>query len=176
MRVADIEILFDYLFWLRDRVLGAAAELPPDVFAATDTVTTRDLRATLVHELDVESSWRERLRAVGVGEPPPETELDPADYATVEGLVAHWRRDEVETRRYLASLTDELLAADSPVEGRTGYPLAAYLTHVVMHGVQEWSDAAVLLRRAGHPSGTLGFLDFWDTRLPAGTPEAEPQR
>ena len=62
------------------------------------------------------------------------------------------------------------------VEDRTGYPLSAYLTHVVMHGVQACSDAAVLLRRAGHPTGTLGFLDFWDARLPTDTPEAEPPR
>ena len=164
MRVADIETLFDYLFWVRDRILTAAAELDDEAFAATETVTTRDLRATLVHELDVESSWRERLRAVGTGEPAPETELQADDYASLEELASHWRRDETETRRYLAGLTDDELAVDSPIEGRTGYPLSVYLTHVVMHGIQECGDAAVLLRRAGHPTGTLGFLDYWDGR------------
>jgi uncharacterized damage-inducible protein DinB len=165
VRTTDLEALFDYLFWLRDRILAAASELPPEVFTSTLTVTTRDLRATLVHELDVESSWRERFEAVGSDDPPPETELHPTDYPTVDALVAHWRRDEAETRRFLAGLTDDQLAADSPVEDRPGYPLWTYLTHVVVHGIQECTDAAVLLTRAGRSPGNLGFLDYWDTRL-----------
>jgi uncharacterized damage-inducible protein DinB len=176
VRVADIETLFDYLFWVRDRILAAAAELDDEAFAATETVTTRDLRATLVHELDVESSWRERLRVIGTGEAAPETELHADDYASLEELAAHWRRDENETRRYLAALTDEELAVDSPVEDRTGYPLSVYLTHVVMHGIQECADAAVLVRQAGHPSDTLGFLDYWDWRRAQDSTGPGPER
>ena len=61
MDIADARLLIDHLYWMRDRVLTRAGE--PDV-ALTDPapVTTRDLRATLVHELDVEWSWRVRLQ------------------------------------------------------------------------------------------------------------------
>src|SRR6476469_2516998 len=78
------------------------------------------------------------------------TELDPLAYPSVDAVARHWRSASAETRRWLSELTDDELAADSPVEDRVAYPLLAYLLHVVLHGIEECEDATVLLRRAGH--------------------------
>lgn len=159
MRGPEVQALFGYLYWIRDRVLAAAAQLPPDAFRSTGSVTSRDLRGTLVHELDVESSWRARLTGG------TEVELDLARYPTVDALAEHWRRDEAEMRRWLSSLTDAALAAPPPGEREQRFPLWYYLVHVVSHGIQELEDAAVLLGPSGGSPRNVGFLDYADTTV-----------
>jgi uncharacterized damage-inducible protein DinB len=172
MRTTDLLTLFDYLAWLREQVMAAAGELPTDDFTSNEAVTPRDLRATLVHVIDVEASWRARLKAATSDPTAHATELDPLAYPSADAVATHWRADAAETRRWLSELTDEELAVDSPVEDRVGYPLWAYLLHVVLHGIEECEDATVLLRQAGHPRAGSGFLDFWDSRLTASGAEA----
>ena len=156
---AEIRKLFGYLYWIRDRVLAAAVEAGPDALTATLPGATRDLRATLVHELDVEASWRARLSG---GE---ETDLDPADYPTIGAIAEHWQRDEAEMQRWLATLTDEELAAPPPREANRSHPLWFYLVHVVSHGIQELEEAVVLLGPSGRSPRDLGFLDYADTTI-----------
>jgi uncharacterized damage-inducible protein DinB len=156
MRADDVRVLFDYLYWLRDRVLTAAAGVPVDEFTASAVVTTRNLRATLVHELDVQWSWRERLRTGSFG---PEPDLDPEDYPTVESIADRWHRDELEMRRWLAGLTDGQLAVPPPGEDAP-VPLWYYVMHLVSHAIQQFSDAAVLLTQAGQSPEDIGFLEF----------------
>ena len=81
MRKADVLHLLDYMYWVNGRLLDTADRLSTDQFAAPTTVTTRDLRATLVHELDVEWSWRLNLQGRLTED---EAELDPKDYPDVE--------------------------------------------------------------------------------------------
>jgi uncharacterized damage-inducible protein DinB len=164
MRQADIDGLFGYLYWLRDRALEEASRLPGDAFRSHDTVAYRDLRSTLVHELDVERSWRRRLR----GEPREawDADLAPDDYPDAASLATDWRRDEAEARDWLAGLTDDELAAPVIANGLEGFPLSTYLVHVVMHGVESFAAAAILLNRAGSAMGDVGFLDYIDTAGP----------
>ena len=159
MRSAEIRELFAYLYWIRDRVLTAAEEAGPDALLATRRGASRDLRATLVHELDVESGWRARLSGT------EEIDLDPADFPTIGSIAEHWRRDEAEMQRWLASLTDEALAAPPPRETDQSFPLWYYLVHVVSHGIQELEEAVVLLGESGRAPQNLGFLDFADTTI-----------
>jgi len=164
MHKTDIDALFGYLYWLRDRALEEASKLPSDAFLAPGTVAFRDLRATLVHELDVERSWRRRLR----GEPKEawDGDLPPEEYPDAASVGAHWRPDEAEARDWLAGLTDDDLAAPVTANGLEGFPLSTYLVHVVMHGVESFAAAAILLNRAGPSMGNVGFLDFVDVSGP----------
>ena len=163
MRVSEAVILFDHLYWVRDAILGAAARLPATDFASSDTVATRDLRSTLVHELDVQWSWRERLKGADWDAWGPDAELRADDYPTVASVAEHWDRDEAVMRAWLASLADADLDA-SPVRSEDTRPLWQYVMHLISHGIQQFSEAAVLLTRAGHSPGEIGFLEFVQRR------------
>jgi uncharacterized damage-inducible protein DinB len=169
-----IPFLFDYLYWLRDRVLATAAGLG-DGFAETPVVGTRDLRATLAHEIDVEIGWRGRLR----GEPPaawgPEAEVRPEHVPTLDAVRERWAAEEATTRAWLNGLSAADLAAPVTVNGLEGYPLESYLLHVVEHGVMELTDAAAILSAMGRSTGDLGVLDALDDLAPMprpGSPDA----
>src|SRR2546423_8580380 len=92
MRRQDLETLFGFSYWMKDRVLECAAKLTRAEFLAPSGVTTRDLRGTLVHTLDVESSWRAPLQ--GKPEEERKKELPVTDYPTPKALMDGWRRDE----------------------------------------------------------------------------------
>ena len=168
MRGSEISLLFDHLYWVRDRILANAA-LAPDAYTNPAPPTTRDLRATLVHELDVEWSWRERLRGIPFEFWGPDGELKATDYPTVQAVVEHWARDEAEMRSWLATLTDEGLNALWHVEKEPGQILWHHLMHLYTHGLQQFSDAATLLSMAGHSPGELDFLAYVEDRLRPGT-------
>lgn len=162
MNVADIVDLYGYNYWANARVLDAAARVEAARFVDPEAVTTRDLRGTLVHQLDVEWSWR--LRWQGVAE--ADVLRDEA-FPDVAALVARWRDDEREMRAYLATLDDETLARPFRLGSARPLPLWRFLFHVVNHGTQQRGDAAVLLTRYGHSPGGLDFADFARARLVA---------
>jgi uncharacterized damage-inducible protein DinB len=164
-----IPLLFDYLYWLRDRVLQAAAGLG-EAFAETPVVGTRDLRGTLAHEIDVEMSWRARLR----GEPPaawgPEVEIRPEHVPTLDAVRDRWATEESAMRAWLDGLSASDLAAPVTVNDLEGYPLAIYTLHVAEHGVMELTSAAAILAGIGRSTGDLGVLDALDDLSPLPRP------
>ena len=160
MRPTDIALLFDHLYWMRDRILAAADA--PGVPLSTDAhATIRDLRATLVHELDVEWSWRVRLAAQNPTEfSPDDEELDPTDFETLAAIQSRWAEDEAEMRSWLATLDEAALEAPCRAERDAAHPFWAHLQHLYTHAIQQFSDCAVSLTLAGRSPGELDFLDF----------------
>ena len=169
-----IPLLFDYLFWVRDRVLAAAKGLDDDAFRNTPSVHGRDLRATLVHELDVEVGWRSRLRGMPERAWGDEAALDPEAYPSLASVAQHWRADEALTREWLAGLADAELGEPVLVNRLEGYPLSIYLLHIVEHGVEEMTSAGAILNEMGRPVGDIGVLDALDDLAPMPRPDRPP--
>lgn len=170
MSKLGVPLLFEYLFWLRDTVLRAAEGMDDEAFRATPEAHGRDLRATLVHEIDVELSWRGRLQGLPESAWGEEAGLDPERYPGLASVVAHWRAEEATTREWLATLTAEDLASPVTANRLEGYPLEIYLLHVVEHGVTELTSAAAILHELGRSAGELGVLNALDDLAPLPRP------
>jgi uncharacterized damage-inducible protein DinB len=169
MRADEVTLLLDHLYIVRDRIL-AAAERTSSTLVDPAAPTIRDLRTTLVHELDVEWSWRERLDG-----PDPTTfgdaiaELTVDDLPDLGSITDRWRADEAEMRAWIARLGDDGLAGPCRAEDPSRHPLWYHVMHLYTHAIQQFSDAAVLLTRAGQSPGELDFLDFIERREAGGS-------
>ena len=161
MRQPDIVTLFDYSYWATRQVLDTAAEISDEQFAAPSEVTWRGIRGTLVHTLDVERSWRGRLRR----EPKEswDRELRDDDYPTVQALAEYWERDEHEMRSWLQGLDDAALEAVVDLGGNDRFPLWYFLLHVITHSAQQRRDVVILLTGLGHPPPEIEFLNYGDS-------------
>ncbi|HEV8656143.1 MAG TPA: DinB family protein [Candidatus Limnocylindria bacterium] len=160
MRQREIATLFDFSYWAHRRILATAARLTDAQFTLRSVIVGRDLRATLVHTLDVECSWRLRLQRR------PEEEwrksLPITDYRNVAALADHWKRDEAEMRQWVASLDDESLVRSADLDPKEQYPVWYYLLHMVTHSQQHRAEAAQLLTQLGQSPGDIDFLDYAD--------------
>lgn len=160
MHQDDVVALFDYNYWANRQILAATAELPPEELTRPPMFTWRNLRDTLVFTLDVEGSWRARLR----GEPRErwDTSLRSEDYPTLTDLAEHWGRDEADMREWLQSLDDSTLSNIVDLGPKDRFPLWYFLMHIVTHSAHQRRDAALLLRAAGREPPELYFLYYAD--------------
>ena len=155
----DVAPLIDFMYWVNDRLLEAAERLSNEAYLASAGPTQRDLRSTLVHELDVEWSWRLALQGKTMEE--MGEELSAEDYPDVAALRDRWRRDEAEMRAWLAGFSEDDLAAEvTPVLTRRPLPLWQYLLHIVFHAAQQQADAATILTMAAESPGDIGYLEW----------------
>lgn len=163
MNGQDIQTLYGYNCWANRRILAASARLSPEQFAAPDGMNYGTLRGTLVHMLDTEYGWR-MLVQHSQGSPV----MAEADFPTVEALVQRWDAEEADMHAYLASLGDEDLAGSVRYTNDNGEPrervLWHVLVHIVNHGTQHRSEAAVILTNYDQSPGELDFPLFLNER------------
>lgn len=156
-----VRLLVEHLSWTNRRLLDAADRLPDGAWAAAEHVTTRDLRATLVHELDVEWSWRLALEGRPESEWGDAEDLAPTDFPTVASLRERWTVESEALREWVASLSDREFAEPfHPGLSSRPLPRWMFIQHLVSHGAQQAADAATLLSAAGASPGDIGFLEY----------------
>ena len=111
--------LFDYHYWARDRLLGAAQGMTAEEFGADCGFTYPNLRSMLTHTLVAETAWLTRMRDENAKrlEAPTEEGL-----GTIDALVARWAEVEAVQRSFLDGLKDEDLNRRMEYRMRDGTP------------------------------------------------------
>jgi uncharacterized damage-inducible protein DinB len=156
----DIRTLYDYNYWANARVLSAAIKLTAEQLTTPVRLSHGSLRGTLVHILGTEVVWRLRCQE-GVSPTALPTE---SEFPTLEILRSRWQTEERMLRGYLASLSEEALNAKVQYKTTKGVPFENVvwhvLLHVVNHGTQFRSEAAVALTEYSQSPGDLDMLVF----------------
>jgi uncharacterized damage-inducible protein DinB len=157
---AEIHSLFQYNHWANQRILQAAEHISPAQFLTPVPVSHASLRGTLVHILAAEMLWRKRCQE-GLS---PASLLAEEQFPTFELLQSAWQTEEAAWQAFLNTLNDEALGRIVHYTNTKGFPfetsLWQILLHIVNHGTQFRSEAAVILTSHGHSPGDLDYIVF----------------
>lgn len=171
----DTRGLYAYDAWATRQVLHQLDGLDAvegSLWGAPGAVGERGLGSILVHMLGAHQRWRVDISNEGdpTGDGPEPEELPLPDPAT---LVAWWEAELEATDGFLAKLTDGALAYV-----HEGVAVWQMLTHLLNHGTQHRSEAALLLTQAGRSPGDLDLIDYLERVAPArhGAPAPAPGR
>lgn len=160
MRVEEITCLFQYNEWANLRILDRASGMSAGHLTAEAGVSHGTLLGTLLHTYAAELVWRQRCQEhVSLPRVPTLT-----DFRDLPTLQASWLNEMRLMRDFLASLSSSDLGAAIGYSSTKGVaystPLWQILLHVVNHGTQFRSEAAVQLSQAGASPGDLDFIAY----------------
>jgi uncharacterized damage-inducible protein DinB len=162
MDMAAARFLFDYDEWATRRVLDAWEALDASSPAAARMIGERGLTAIMVHTLGAAQRWRSYF----AGLPRPMRREEAPEPESPAALRREWEEEWRLRRAVLDRLDDEAIntppdGADHPLRG---IPMWQTMVHLMNHGTQHRSEAAVILTEAGASPGDLDVLDFAEER------------
>ncbi len=160
MNKQDIQLLYKYNSWANARIMNAAAKVTQEQFLAPSAKFPHGgLRSTLVHALFAEWIWRLRWQGES-----PAFRMKPDDFTTFASLRKRWLEEEKALNVFLDELTDKKLKATFKFKTTRGNAMENVLwqvmVHVVNHGTQHRSEAAVMLTELGHSPGDIDLIVF----------------
>ncbi len=162
MRVEDIKLMYEYNEWANNRILDAAEKVSPAQLTQPNELGWGSLMGGLVHILDAEFGWFNRLFDRGDGE-----WLKAEDFSDLAALRERWQQQNEITQSCLDTLKDgDLTRVHTSSGGERDYHWVMWqaLAHVVNHGTQHRSECAALLTGFGSSPGDMDFTLFLGSR------------
>ncbi|MBI2332105.1 MAG: DinB family protein [Chloroflexi bacterium] len=164
MNKENIQTLYRYNQWANERILDTAAKLDAEQFLAPSEQAHRYLRGVLVHTLFAEWIWRKRW-----GGESPMSRFKPDDFPTFNALHTRWKAEEAELMKFVELVDEEQLNKPFQYASTEGLRyeniLWESMAHVVNHGTQHRSEAAIILTELGYSPGDLDMILFLRKKL-----------
>jgi uncharacterized damage-inducible protein DinB len=160
----DLQQLFDFHYWARDRLLDAVEPLTPEQFTRDLGSSFRSVRDTLAHIYAAEWAWHSRWE----GHSPKE--LLPADmFPDLAAIRQAWSGLEGKVRGFLTALDDSGVHRIIEYRLLNGTPGASPIwqmaQHVVNHASYHRGQVVTMLRQMGAaPPKGLDMIAFYRTR------------
>ena len=159
MNKQDILVFYQYNQWANAKILNSAANVTQEQYLAAASFPHSGLRGTLVHALFAEWIWRNRWKGTS-----PAHRLKPEDFPTIESLHIRWLEEEKQLMDFVEGVTGEQLNRTFSYTNTSGKPFTKILwqamAHVVNHGTQHRTEAAVILTDFGHSPGDIDLIYF----------------
>ena len=162
MNPNDMTTLIRFNFWANDRLIRACDRLTWDELTRPITPDPGwgSLLEVLIHILDTEFGWRAVLQAQDA-----DKILEASDFSHMAALKSRW---DIEKTAWL-DFVDELTGADLEKafreESHNGPNVWQVIVHVITHGIQHRSEAAMVLTGYGYSPGELDFAVFMQENL-----------
>lgn len=160
MKLADIQLLYNYNYWASAKILMAATNVTQEEFLAPVSFPNGSLRGILVHIVAAEWIWRMRIDEGTY----PSSLLVPEDFSNFLVVLERFQEEEANMRGYLARLSDKAINESVTYRHTSGAEhtqvLWQILTHLVMHGMQHRAEAAAALTDLGHSPGDIDLIVY----------------
>ncbi len=164
MNVQDLQFLYDYNYWARDRILETVAKLSQAQYLEPKPYSHGSVHNTLVHILSAEWIWRTRCQE----RTSPSGALAADAFPSLESIKERWQQEEGRMRGYLGGLSEPELQAVVTYKRTGGEPqrniLWQLLSHVVNHGTEHRSVLAAELTAYGFSPGDIDIIRFTRVR------------
>jgi uncharacterized damage-inducible protein DinB len=161
MNSTDLQILLDYHYWARDRILAAAEALTAAQYLRPIVSSFGSVRDTLAHTYSAEWAWYQRFHGTS-----PAAGLDLTKWPDVSSLRGSWADLERDTRAYVGGQDQAGLDRIVPYKNLAGeaaaLPVWQLVQHMVNHASYHRGQATTLIRQVGgQPPKSMDLVAYY---------------
>ncbi len=146
----DVQLLLDYHYWARDRLLDALQRVSAEQLLLDRGSSFRSIRDTLAHMYFAEWAWYSRWRGES-----PTTLPDANQLESVTAVRDAWKTLEQQLRPFVRSFSDTDLRRVVDYRLLSGLsaasPLWQMIQHVVNHATYHRGQIVTMLRQSSQP-------------------------